>query len=290
MTLSSAQLEAFVAVARERHFSNASKTLGITQSALSLRIKNLEEEIGTTLFIRNRAGVQLTDTAQALLRYCRIKDALESEMLNSLHPAPGSPLAGVLRIGGFSTVMRSVILPALSPLLRENGKIKLYTATRELDELPDLLRRGEVDYVVLDRKLEEESLEAILLGEEEYVLVSPKKYKVPADSILDHDERDQTSIRFFQIQRPRKSVRIQRHFLDDVYGIIDGVKHGMGRAVLPKHLISAESTLQIEPGFKPLRVPLLLHYFKQPYYTRLHEAVLRSLKSHVPSNCRASKA
>jgi DNA-binding transcriptional LysR family regulator len=283
MSLSSTQLDAFVAVARARHFSNAAKVLGITQSALSLRIKNLEEEMGTTLFIRGRAGVRLTDTAQGLLRYCQIKDALEAEMRGSLLPSPSSRLAGVLRIGGFSSVMRSAILPALGPLLRENRQVKLHMMTRELDELPELLRGGEADFVVLDRKLEDEALETIPLGEEENLLVSSAKHRVPENILLDHDERDQTSIRFFQIQTERrKAASLQRQFLDDIYGILDGVRHGLGRAVLPKHLISDEKSLRVEPGFKALRMPVVLHFFKQPYYSKLHQEALRSLQSHVP--------
>jgi DNA-binding transcriptional LysR family regulator len=279
MSLSSLQLDAFVVVARERHFSNAAKVLSITQSALSLRIKNLEDELNTTLFIRNRSGVQLTETAHSLLRYCQLKDSLETELLSDLLPSHRNEFAGIIRIGGFSSVMRSLILPAISPLLRENPKVKLHLATRELEELPSLLRRGEVDYVVLDRQLEDESLEKVPLGEEEYVLASPKKRKVPADSFLDHDENDQTTSRFFQIQSTQRSGPMHRLFLDDIYGIMDGVKQGLGRAVLPKHLVENDPALQIEKGFKSLRTPIVLHYVKRPYYSKLHQAVINFLKT-----------
>jgi DNA-binding transcriptional LysR family regulator len=278
MSLSSLQLDAFVVVSRERHFSNAAKVLGITQSALSLRIKNLEDELGTTLFIRNRAGVQLTETAHSLLRYCQLKDSLETEFVSALIPSSKSELAGIVRICGFSSVMRSLILPALSPLLRNQPKVRLHFLTRELNELPDLLRRGEADYVVLDRRLEDEALESIVIGEEENVLVSPKKHKAPADTFLDHDENDRTTVRFFQTQAGKRTGPLHRLYLDDVYGIIDGVKQGLGRAVLPKHLIEHDPAIQIEKGYKPLRVPIVLHHFKQPYYSKLHEALLRSLK------------
>jgi DNA-binding transcriptional LysR family regulator len=279
MSLSSLQLDAFVVVARERHFSNAAKVLGITQSALSLRIKNLEDELGTTLFIRNRSGVQLTETAHSLLRYCQLKNSMEAEFVSALIPSSRDELAGIVRIGGFSSVMRSRILPAVSPLLRENPKVRLHFLTRELSDLPDLFRRGEVDYVVMDRKLEDESLESVVLGEEENVLVTPKRHKVPSDRLLDHDENDQTTTRFFQMQASKRTDSIHRIYLDDIYGIMDGVKQGLGRAVLPKHLIEHDPSIQIERGYKPLRVPIVLHYFKQPYYSKLHQAVLQFLSA-----------
>ena len=61
MSLSSLYLDAFVGVAKAESFSGAAKGLHITQSALSQRIKNLEDELGLTLFLRMTSGVRLTE-------------------------------------------------------------------------------------------------------------------------------------------------------------------------------------------------------------------------------------
>jgi DNA-binding transcriptional LysR family regulator len=277
MSLSSIQLEAFVAVARDLHFSNAAKSLSITQSALSLRIQNLEEDIGTTLFIRSRAGIQLTDTARDLLRYCRSKDALEAEVLDSLRPQKDGSLGGWIRIAGFSSVMRSLVVPALAPLLRENRRVRLHLLTRELEDLPGLLRSGEADFLVLDSVLEGEQLESLKLGVEENVLVAPARGDPPQEVFLDHDEKDQMTYRFFEKQRSRPP-HIQRLFLDDIYGIIDGVKQGLGRAVVPRHLAERVAGIRIEKGFTPLKSPIMLHSYRQAFSTRLHQAVIQALK------------
>src|SRR4051812_10051047 len=101
--LSSLHLDAFYHVARQGTFSKASKILGITQSALSQRIQNLEQELGTALFVRESSGVRLTDVGQELVRYCKSRESLEEEFLGRLrNPAQG--LSGVIRIAGYSTI------------------------------------------------------------------------------------------------------------------------------------------------------------------------------------------
>ncbi len=61
------QLEHFVTVAEERHFTRAAELLRISQSGLSASIRSLEQELGTSLFIRSTRRVELTAAGQALL-------------------------------------------------------------------------------------------------------------------------------------------------------------------------------------------------------------------------------
>src|SRR5687768_5535871 len=65
------QLEHFVTVAEERHFTRASERLFISQSGLSASIRALEKELETELFYRNTRRVELTDAGQALLEESR---------------------------------------------------------------------------------------------------------------------------------------------------------------------------------------------------------------------------
>ena len=84
MGLSSLYLDAFFAAARSLNFSLAARELHITQSALSQRIKGLEEELDLTLFVRLPRGVQLTDAGTRLLRYCQARFSMEQELLEQL--------------------------------------------------------------------------------------------------------------------------------------------------------------------------------------------------------------
>jgi DNA-binding transcriptional LysR family regulator len=279
-SLSSLYLDAFVAVAQTRNFSKAAEKLHITQSALSQRVLNLEGELESTLFIRDRAGVQMTELGHELLRYCQSKGALESEFLSCLQSKGTTELVGEVRIGGFSSVMRSVILPAISPLLSANPRVRLSLIARELRELPDLLRRGEIGFMVLDHRLERDDLEAVKLGVERNVLVHSPRSK-SGDIYLDHDEEDQVTRQYLK-RSGKKAAKFERRYLGDVYGLLDGVRQGIGKAVLPRHLIAGISDVSVISPSTVLEIPVWLHFYSQPYYSRLQQKILEALRENCP--------
>lgn len=282
MSIHSDQLTAFSTLARLAHFSRAAEELGITQSALSLRIKKLEESLATTLFIRARSGALLTESGQELLRYASLKATLETEVSARISgDLRGSTRQGTIRVGGYSSIMRSVALKSLGALCKTNPRVFMKLVTRELEELPELLYRGEVDFLILDRKIEREGIEGILLGEEVNVLVRPKSLPFPVDVFLDHDERDQTTFHFLRANKNKSPYR--RHYLDDIYGILDGVTLGLGRAVVSRHLLAKQKSIEIDPGFKALRTPVYLHYYEQPYYSQLHDLVKTTITNEFAS-------
>jgi DNA-binding transcriptional LysR family regulator len=277
-SLNSLNLDAFFACAQLKSFTRAAERLHITQSALSQRIKNLEDELGTTLIIRERSGLRLTELGQRVLLYCQTKGQIESELIERVRSPDLNQLSGVVRIGAFSSVARSVVLPALAPLLRENPAVQLKLMTQELYELPPLFKSGSIDFMVLDHELAQEGVATRLLGHERSVLVQKRGYKGP-EIYLDHDEDDSTTLRFL---KKKSAARIARRYLGDIYGIIDGVRLGLGKAVLPLHLTSGVSDLEILDPDRTLSVPVVLHHYEQPYYSKLHLAIVAALLKQAP--------
>ena len=87
----------------------------------------------------------------------------------------------------------------------------------------------------------------------------------------------------------KSHIKLRRHFVGDVYGIIEGVRLGLGKAVLPMHLLSGAPGAEVINPKITLDIPVVLHYFKQPYYTRLHEAVVQTLTEKAPRLLDAKK-
>lgn len=274
MGISSNYLDAFMMCAQVGNFTRAAERLHITQSALSQRVLNLEEELGITLFIRDRKGIRLTDGGEELLRFCIAKDALERETISGIQKAAKNEIAGTIRIAGFSSVMRSVILPSLAGIVKEHPEVRLLFMNREMDELPGYLRRGEVDFLILSAEVSQQGIESVYLGDERNVLIEKKNYSGP-DVYLDHDENDKITAQYLKMIKNK--AKYQRSFMDDVYGLIDGVKQGLGRAVVPRHLIEDDTSIRIV-NEKELTVPVYLNYYAQPYYSKLHQLVVKTLQ------------
>jgi DNA-binding transcriptional LysR family regulator len=277
MSLPSLNLDAFLAVAQTQGFSAGASLLNITQSALSQRIKNLEEHLGLTLFIRTPSGANLTEQGERLLRYCQTRDSLESELVHELNGIKTSEISGTIRLASYSSVLRSVIMPALKPLLEKHPQVLCDFICADMNELRGLLQRNEVNFIVMDCKLDKSNLEAIKLGQEKYVLIEGRNRNSGRDDIfLDNDSADRATENFLKAQG-KKSTKFRRSYFDDCYGIIDGVALGLGKAVMPEHLVADHSQIKISKDFKPYKVDVILHYYHQPFYSKLHQAVVETL-------------
>ncbi len=281
MNLTSSHLEAFFAVSQTLNFTKAAEKLHITQSALSQRILNFEKDLELTLFIRDRSGLRLTEAATKLVRYCQQKNNLESEVLASLKPDDLNGISGVVRIGGFSSIMTSIVVPAISKLIATNKNVTIQIMTKEMFELLELLKRGEIDYVIADDRIDRDELERIALGKEKNVLVQHKRYNGEA-IYLDHDENDDVTIKYLK-QAKMKTKEIKRQYLDDVHGLIAGVQNKLGQAVLPIHLIENRSDFEILNENQVFEIPVYLYYYSQPYYSKLHLKVVAVLKDAFAS-------
>ena len=117
-------LLAFVTVAREGSFTRAAATLGVTQSALSQAIRGLEERLQIRLLTRTTRSVAPTAAGERLAHAIGHRfDEIEAELdaLTELRDKP----AGTVRITCGDNVLRTVLLPKLTPLLRDYPDITL---------------------------------------------------------------------------------------------------------------------------------------------------------------------
>ena len=279
MKLPSHQISAFLELAKTKNFSKAADKLGVTQSALSQRVSNLESDLETTLLIRGTNGLQLTPAGELLLRYCQTAESLEDELLGKLKSSSPA-LSGVIRVAGFSSVMRSMIIPSLASFLRANPQVTCEFKSYEVDELFEVLKSSKADLIVTDHCLKKSGVIEHALGKEEYVVIESAKYKTPADLYLDHGPFDTATEDFFRAQGGTPK-NYRRSFMGDVYGIINGVEEGLGRAVMSKHLIKKNSKVKIIPGYKKFSKTVSLNYFDQSFYSALHKAVVQELQEQA---------
>ena len=106
------QLQHFVAVAEEMHFTRAARRVNIVQSALSTSIRALEEELATKLFMRNTRQVQLTTAGRVFLDKARLALEAVREARDAVAAVQGLT-RGRLAIGTVQSLPAFVDLPAL---------------------------------------------------------------------------------------------------------------------------------------------------------------------------------
>lgn len=118
------ELLSFVAVAKERSFTRAAAQLGVSQSALSHTVKNLEQRLGIRLLNRTTRSVSLTEVGERLFSSVSPRfDDIDRELREvvDLRDKP----AGTIRISAGGHAIDTLIWPKLEPVLRQYPDIKL---------------------------------------------------------------------------------------------------------------------------------------------------------------------
>ena len=119
---------ALIAVAREGSFTKAAATLGLSQSALSHRIRGLEARMGLRLLSRTTRSVSPTEAGERVLRTVAPRLAEVEEELLALSDLRDKP-AGTVRITATDLVTDTILWPQLAPLVAEYPDIKLEIST-----------------------------------------------------------------------------------------------------------------------------------------------------------------
>ena len=137
----------FYHVAATLSFSEASKQLFISQSAVSQSIKVLEKKLNQTLFIRSTKKVQLTPEGEILLKHVEPAINLIQKGENQLLEA-NTLNGGQLRIGASDTICRYYLIPYLNRFLKAYPHVHIKVTNQTSIECAHLLENGQVDFII----------------------------------------------------------------------------------------------------------------------------------------------
>ena len=145
------QLRYFAKAAETLNFSDAAKCLNIAQSSLSQQVKQLEDELGTQLFIRGSHSVRLTEAGEVMLPFA-LRTLHEAESCADRVHDVQKLLAGTLSIGvthSFSPILTESVVS----FMKMYPAIKLNVVYKQMNELMELLAKREIDFVLAFRPL-----------------------------------------------------------------------------------------------------------------------------------------
>lgn len=172
-------LRYFLAIAKEGNLTKAAKRLGVSQSALSVQLKKLEESLGRSLFDRERKSLFLTEEGRMVMNYAESIFRSGEEMLATLRNR-GGRFKNVLRVGAVATLSKNFQLSFLQEAF-DDQELEVVIFSASMRELLNQLKAHSVDLVLsnsaVPRELEP-STRSILLAEQSVSLVAKKKYAV----------------------------------------------------------------------------------------------------------------
>lgn len=163
-------LQTFILVAREKGFRNAAEKHYLTPSAVSSRIRLLEEEIGAKLFERGQFGTRLTLSGQRLLDHAEDMLAAWNRMRRDV--AIPDQAEHHLAIGATDTIWQSCLLDALSSMHAQDPALALQMETGTSESLIREVQDGSLDAICLFEPPALPLLQSKKVGEVRLTLVS----------------------------------------------------------------------------------------------------------------------
>lgn len=283
------QLKSFIKTAETLNFSEAARQLSISQSTLSQQIKALEEELGTTLFVRDTHSVMLSESGEALLPLARqtINDAescyTQIKDLETL-------VSGRVNIGichSFDTLITGTVME----FLEKFPGIKVNVFIRAKDELMDMLKKREIDFALAFKpEITHENIESSLLFNDRIVAVAHKNH--PAAQQKSISIKELLRYRTIMPSRNMMARQMLERFSDSVYQdrnmvfeinnintVLDLLERGNMVSILTKtSIMGRENLLAVPLELKDDVLHCCIHTLKKTYQKKSVEIFISMLR------------
>lgn len=279
MILLDQQLLAFEAIVQKGTVHAAAESLFLTQTAVTQRLRLLEQKMQTTLFIRSRRGMLLTAEGEQLHRYCQRVTEMGSEVLANIQ---GIGVLSDLRIkiAGPSSIMRSRIIPQCQPILKKFPKLHMSFLLDDNFDISQQLKSGSVDFALVRPEQVTKEMQNKHLSPEHYLLVCSINWKhrklsdiIMNEKIIDFDQHDQMTFSYLNKYGLLNGIQSERHFVNNTESIAQLFIAESGYGVLTKEFAEPyikSGELHILNEGKVYLNPITLVWYKRleqpPYF------------------------
>jgi len=165
------RLKVFRTVGEHLSFRKAAELLFLTQPAVTLQIKALEQDLGVRLFDRSGGHVTLTKEGAILLRYAHKIAAIVSEVEQELLPGEGQ-LSGLLALGVSTTIAQYVLPRLLGVFLAEHARLQLSLHSGNTDAIVQLLLSDKVSIGLIEGPARQREVRTEAFMEDRLVLIA----------------------------------------------------------------------------------------------------------------------
>lgn len=268
-----AQLAALSAVLRTGSFDRAAQLLHVTQSAISQRVRQLEEQVGTSLVVRSQP-CRATEAGERLFRHAEEVRLLEQGVRRDL----GLASTGAEETGAWPSLRIAVNADSLAtwflPAMAEVGGVLFDLVIDDQDHSADWLKRGEVRAAISGSAKPVQGCDCRPLGALRYLATASPEFilrwfgdepvtaaRLAQAPVITFNAKDRLQTRWAE-QTLGVSTTGPSHWLPSSHAFVDAAIAGLGWGMNPENLAAAalaDGRLQELVAGKPLDVPLYWH-------------------------------
>jgi len=247
------RLKVFRTVAEHLSFRKAAEQLFLTQPAVTLQIKALEDDLGVRLFDRTGGRVSLTKQGTLLLRYAEKISAIVSEAEQELAAGEGQ-LSGELALGVSTTIAQYVLPRLIVAFLAEHPRVQLALHSGNTDEIVQFLLDDKVSIGLIEGPSRHREVHTEPFMDDELVLITPPNFEsdnLSRDQLLESTllmrEHGSGSRRVVETNLEKANFKLKSFKkvmdLDSTEAIKSAVEAGLGIGFVSRWAISKELEL-----------------------------------------------
>ena len=241
------QLRYLEALAETLHFGQAAEACAVTQPALSMQIKELEDELQVSLIERRKSGIELTEQGEEIVRRGRTILASVRDLLDYAQHRE-RVLTGSLKLGAIPSIAPYLLPAALPELQRRFPDLALHLRETITETLIGELVSGDLDLILVALPIEDPEIETLHLLDDKFVLAAraSKGKRAKATDMLANERlllleeghclRDQ-ALSFCRLVTPEARESFGASSLAT---IVQMVAHGYGITLLPEMAVASE--------------------------------------------------
>lgn len=268
------QIQSFIMITQEGSFSKAAEILGYSQSAITVQIRLLENELGFKLFDRVSKRISLTSQGRQFLE-CATQISMQVRRAEQLK-ANASELHNPLHIGTLTSLCFSKFPPILNYFRQNHSKVTMRITTASPKELIEMMDRNQLDLIyILDRSRSNSSWVKVMEIPEPIVFAASPDFHLAGRDEISLDELLKEP--FFLTERNENYIRELDHFLEacgksltpfleisSTEFIIQMVKENCGITYLP--YFAVQKAIQ-DGSLTTLNVPdIRIQMYRQIFY------------------------
>lgn len=262
------QIKCFLLIAELRNFSRAAEQLYITQSAATQQIRAMENELGFSLFIRNKRNVELTEAGQQL--YSQIKSPYET-IEHTISKIQTNSSKKQLTLA-YYPVTKEHLIPQLLQLFHQ--QLPQYTLSLERyfpEDMCPALNAHRIDFALLSLEdidsRHHNTVEFTPLIQPYFVCIMPKTHPLANSSVIHRDMLVGQTIAVPRSAHPWKTIQYIRDFVtpikDQVHIVESDSGDGINTLLSSYHAITIRPSYAMSDSISEVNIPLECDYKMQ---------------------------
>ncbi len=165
------QLRYLESLAETRHFGHAAQACAVSQPALSMQIKELEDELKVSLVERRKSGIELTEQGEEIAKRARSILASVRDLLDYAKHQEGT-LSGVLKLGAIPSIAPYLLPTALPELQRRFPALNLQLRETVTSNLIRELVTGDLDLILVALPIDDPEVDTFHLFDDRFILAT----------------------------------------------------------------------------------------------------------------------